>query len=81
MDRSISAALEPPPCVARGTPLALQAAHRLFDCSVKGVKVMAPLAYLIAASTFAFCALCALTLVTMAKHFDPPDVRSWPLQY
>ena len=42
---------------------------------------MTPLAYVIAASTFAFCALCAVTLITTAKHFDPPDVRSWPQQY
>ena len=42
---------------------------------------MTPLAYLIAASTFAFCALCGLTLINTAKHFDPPDVRAWPQQY
>jgi hypothetical protein len=39
------------------------------------------IAYVIGFSAAAFCALCALTLINTVKHFDPPDVRSWPNQY
>ena len=38
------------------------------------------LAYVVAVLTLLFCGICALTLINMLRHFDPPEAREVPEQ-
>jgi len=37
-------------------------------------------AYAVAISALVFCGICALTLINMLRHFDPPEAGKLPEQ-